>query len=104
MMRRILIDYARRRGYAKRGGGAPHVSLEEAAVLTEERAANLIALDDALNSLAALDPQQCRVVELKFFGGLTTEETAEVLGLSVDKVKREWSTAKLWLFRKLSKS
>jgi RNA polymerase sigma factor (TIGR02999 family) len=99
MMRRILIDYAR-----KRGGGAPHVSLEEAAVLTEERAANLIALDDALNSLAALDPQQCRVVELKFFGGLTTEETAEVLGLSVDKVKREWSTAKLWLFRKLSKS
>lgn len=101
MMRRILIDYARRRGYAKRGGGAGHVSLEEAAVLTEERAANLIALDDALNRLAKLDPQQCRVVELKFFGGLNTVETAEVLGLSVDKVKREWSTAKAWLAKEM---
>lgn len=102
MMRRILIDYARKRGYAKRGGGAPHVPLDEAAVLSEERAANLIALDDALNSLAALDPQQCRVVELRFFGGLTVEETAAVLGLSVDKVKREWSTAKAWLAKQMS--
>lgn len=102
MMRRILIDYARKRGYAKRGGGAPHVPLDEAAVLSEERAANLIALDDALNSLAALDSQQCRVVELRFFGGLTVEETAAVLGLSVDKIKREWSTAKAWLAKQMS--
>ena len=102
MMRRILIDYARKRGYAKRGGGAPHVPLDEAAVLSEERAADLIALDEALNSLAALDEQQCRVVELRFFGGLTIEETAAVLGLSVDKVKREWSTAKAWLAKQMS--
>jgi RNA polymerase sigma factor (TIGR02999 family) len=102
LMRRILIDYARRRQYAKRGGGAPHVSLDEAAVLSEERAADLIALDDALDSLASIDPQQSRVVELRFFGGLTVEETAEVLKLSHDMVKREWSTAKAWLYREMS--
>ena len=99
LMRRILIDYARRRQYAKRGGGAPQVPLDEAAVLSDERAADLVALDDALRGLAALDPQQGRVVELRFFGGLTVEETAEVLKLSPDKVKREWSTAKAWLSR-----
>ena len=102
LMRRILIDYARRRQYAKRGGGAPHVSLDEAAVLSEERAADLIALDEALGSLALIDPQQSRVVELRFFGGLTVEETAEVLKLSHDMVKREWSTAKAWLYREMS--
>ena len=102
LMRRILIDYARRRQYAKRGGGAPHVSLDEAAVLSEERATDLIALDEALEGLASIDPQQSRVVELRFFGGLTIEETAEVLKLSHDMVKREWSTAKAWLYREMS--
>jgi RNA polymerase sigma factor (TIGR02999 family) len=104
LMRRILIDYARKRGYAKRGAGAPHVLLDEATVLSQERAADLIALDDALTSLADLDPQQTRVVELRFFGGLSIEETAEFLGLSVDKVKREWSTAKAWLYQEMSRS
>lgn len=102
LMRRILIDYARRRHYAKRGGGAPHVALDEAAVLSDERAADLIALDEALTSLASIDPQQARVVELRFFGGLTVEETAEVLKLSHDMVKREWSTARAWLHREMS--
>jgi RNA polymerase sigma factor (TIGR02999 family) len=102
LMRRILIDYAHRRLYAKRGGGAPRVSLDEAAVLSDERAADLVALDEALRGLAAVDPQQSRVVELRFFGGLTIEETAEVLELSVDRVKREWSTAKAWLAREMS--
>jgi RNA polymerase sigma factor (TIGR02999 family) len=102
LMRRILIDYARRRHYAKRGGGAPQVSLDEAAVLSDERAADLVALDEALLDLASIDPQQSRVVELRFFGGLTVEETAEVLKLSHDKVKREWSTAKAWLYREMS--
>jgi RNA polymerase sigma factor (TIGR02999 family) len=102
LMRRILIDYARARQYAKRGGGAPHVALDEAMVLSDERAADLVALDEALTSLASIDPQQSRVVELRFFGGLTIEETAEVLKLSHDMVKREWSTAKAWLSREMS--
>jgi RNA polymerase sigma-70 factor (ECF subfamily) len=103
-MRRILIDHARKHRYAKRGGGAQKISLEEAAVISDERAADLVALDEALISLAAIDPQQSRVVEMRFFGGLTIEETAEVLKLSVDMVKREWATAKAWLFHQMSKS
>jgi RNA polymerase sigma-70 factor (ECF subfamily) len=103
-MRRILIDYARKQRYAKRGGGAPKICLEEAAVMSQERAADLVALDQALITLASLDPQQSRVVELRFFGGLTIEETAEVLRLSVDMVKREWATAKAWLSREMSNS
>ena len=103
-MRRILIDYARKQRYAKRGGGAPKISLEEAAVMSQERAADLVALDQALITMASLDPQQSRVVELRFFGGLTIEETAEVLRLSVDMVKREWATAKAWLSREMSNS
>jgi RNA polymerase sigma factor (TIGR02999 family) len=103
-MRRILIDYARKQRYAKRGGGAPKISLEEAAVMSQERAADLVALDQALITLASLDPQQSRVVELRFFGGLTIEETAEVQRLSVDMVKREWATAKAWLSREMSNS
>jgi RNA polymerase sigma-70 factor (ECF subfamily) len=103
-MRRILIDYARKQRYAKRGGGAPKISLEEAAVMSQERAADLVALDEALTTLASIDPQQSRVVELRFFGGLTIEETAEVLKLSVDMVKREWATAKAWLSREMSNS
>ncbi|HET6891899.1 MAG TPA: sigma-70 family RNA polymerase sigma factor [Pyrinomonadaceae bacterium] len=101
-MRRILIDYARKQRYAKRGEGAPMVSLDEAAIMSQERAADLVALDEALEGLAAIDPQQSRVVELRFFGGLTIEETAEVLKLSVDMVKREWATAKAWLAREMS--
>lgn len=103
-MRRILIDYARKQRYAKRGGGAPKISLEEAAVMSQERAADLVSLDEALTTLASIDPQQSRVVELRFFGGLTIAETAEVLRLSVDMVKREWTTAKAWLSREMSNS
>lgn len=104
LMRRILIDYARKHRSAKRGGEVRQVSLDEAAVMTEERAAELTALDEALENLASFDPQQSRVVELRFFGGLTIEETAEVMKLSVDMVKREWSTAKGWLYREMSRN
>lgn len=104
MMRRILVDYARKRRYAKRGGELFKVSLAEAAGLSEERAADVIALDEALKILAEIDPQQSRVVELRFFGGLTIEETAEVLALSHDMVKREWATAKAWLYREMSEN
>ena len=102
MMRRILVDYARKRRYAKRGGELIKVSLTEAAGLTEERVADVIALHEALKSLAEIDPQQSSVVELRFFGGLTIEETAEVLGLSRDMVNREWTTAKAWLYQEMS--
>ncbi len=104
MMRRILVDYARKRGYAKRGGGVRQVSLDEAADLAQDRAAGLLLLDSALTSLGSVDPQQGRIVELRYFGGLTVEETAEALGLSVDKVKREWTTAKAWLYREMSEA
>jgi RNA polymerase sigma factor (TIGR02999 family) len=104
MMRRILVDYARKSCYAKRGGGVRPLSLDEAAVLTEERSAEILRLDDALTSLAALDAQQCRVVELRYFGGLTLKETAAALRVSVDKVKLEWSTAKAWLYREMSEA
>jgi RNA polymerase sigma factor (TIGR02999 family) len=102
VMRRILIDHARSHNYAKRGGGAPHFSLDEAAVLSNERAAGLIALDDALTSLAAIDPRKSKIVELRFFGGLTVEETAEVLEISPITVMREWRVAKAWLLREVS--
>jgi RNA polymerase sigma factor (TIGR02999 family) len=103
-MCRILIDHARKHRYAKRGGGARKISLDDVAVISDERAADLLALDEALFSLASIDSQQSRIVELRFFGGLTIEETAEVLKLSVDMVKREWSTAKAWLFREMNKT
>jgi RNA polymerase sigma factor (TIGR02999 family) len=104
-MRRILIEHARSRQSARRGGAeARKVSLDEAAVLADEQAAEMIALDDALTSLAALDPRKGRVVELRYFGGLEIEETAEVLGISPATVKREWSTARLWLHREISRS
>ena len=102
MMRRILVDYARKRRYAKRGGDLLKVSLTEAEGLTEGRVADVMALDEALKSLAEIDPQQSSVVELRFFGGLTIEETAEVLGLSRDMVNREWTTAKAWLYQEMS--
>jgi len=102
MMRRILVDYARGRLYAKRGGGAVHVSLEKADAVSNERTAELTALDEALKELEMIDPRQARVVELRFFGGLTIKETAEVMDISADTVKREWNTAKAWLYREMS--
>jgi RNA polymerase sigma-70 factor (ECF subfamily) len=102
-MRCILVDYARARNSAKRGGSAQPVELNEAVSVTEERAPDLAALDDALNQLAKLDQRQSRVVELKFFGGLTNEETAEVLKVSVGTVKSDWRDAKAWLYRELNR-
>lgn len=101
MMRRILVDYARSHLYAKRGAGAIHVSLDHAQLVSNEPAAEVTALDEALSKLESIDPQQARVVELKFFGGLTIKETAEVMKISVDMVKREWSTARAWLYREM---
>lgn len=102
MMRRILVDYARSHLYAKRGGGAVHVSLDHAGLVANEPSAEVTALDEALTKLESFDPQQARVVELRFFGGLTIKETAELMGISVDMVKREWGTAKAWLYREMS--
>lgn len=104
MIRRILVDHARGRHASKRGSGAPKLSLDEALATPERRDLDLIALDDALNSLAKIDPQQARIVELRFFTGLTVEETAEVLGISPATVKRDWVTAKAWLYRDISRA
>jgi RNA polymerase sigma factor (TIGR02999 family) len=101
MMRRILVDFARNRHYLKRGGGALQVSLAEAAGISSERGKDLVALDDALNSLAAVDQRKSQVVEFRFFGGLTVEETAEVLKVSSETVLRDWKLAKVWLLREL---
>ncbi|MBI1760326.1 MAG: sigma-70 family RNA polymerase sigma factor [Acidobacteria bacterium] len=102
LMRRVLVDFARARQYQKRGGGAQQVSLEEALVVSNERGAELIALDDALQTLAAADERASKVVELRFFGGFSIEETAEVLRVSPETVKRDWQWAKVWLLRELS--
>ena len=104
LMRSILVDHARSHAYAKRGGGAHKTELDEAMVVSKERAAEVVALDDALKQLANFDLKQSRIVELRFFGGLTIEETAEVLHLSPATIKREWSTAKAWLYHELAKS
>ena len=101
MMRRVLVDFARSRQYAKRGGDAQQVSLSEAEALPIDRDAEIIKLDDALQSLAELSPRQCRIVELRFFGGLSVEETAEVLDISPRTVIREWNVARAWLYREL---
>jgi RNA polymerase sigma factor (TIGR02999 family) len=101
LMRRILVEHARRHNL-KRGGGLQHVSLEEAAVVGGDRPADLVALDDAMNALARLDARKAQVVEMRFFGGLSVGETAEVLKVSSVTVKRDWSTAKLWLYRELA--
>jgi RNA polymerase sigma factor (TIGR02999 family) len=100
-MRRILVDAARSRGYQKRGGGAVLLSLDDALVVPIEPATDLVALDDALTALAAVDARKSQVVELRFFGGLSIEETAEALHVSRDTVKRDWKMAKLWLLREL---
>jgi RNA polymerase sigma factor (TIGR02999 family) len=102
MMRRILVDYARSRNYAKRRGQTPHVSLDEAMIVSNERPWDVVALDDALTSLNSVDPRKCEVVELRYFGGLSIEEIADVLKVSPITVRRDWSTAKAWLYRELS--
>ena len=103
LMRRILIDFARSRGYLKRGGDVLDVSLEEAPSACNEAGVNLVALDDALNALAAVDARKSKVVELRFFGGLSVEETAEVSHISSDTVIRDWRLAKLSLLHELSR-
>jgi RNA polymerase sigma factor (TIGR02999 family) len=102
LMRQILVDVARRRAQLKRGGAVERVTLDET-VWVGERAPDLVALDDALNTLAALDERQSRIVELKFFGGLTEDEIAEVLGVSARTVRGDWSLARAWLLRELSR-
>jgi RNA polymerase sigma factor (TIGR02999 family) len=102
VMRRILVDAARARGYQKRGGGAEKVSLDEALLVSAEPRQDLIALDDALTALAAFDLRKSQVVEMRFFGGLSVDETAEALRVSADTVMRDWRLAKVWLLRELS--
>jgi RNA polymerase sigma-70 factor, ECF subfamily len=101
-MRRILVGYARRRKRAKRGDGAIQISLDEAAILSNERASEMVAIDEALESLAAVDPRKSQIVELRFFGGLSIDETAEVLHVSPGTVMRDWTLAKAWLRQEIS--
>ena len=101
LMRRILVDHARRHNL-KRGGGVQHVPLDEAAVVSRDPGVDLVALDDALTALARVDPRKARVVEMRFFAGLSVEETAAVIKVSPVTVRRDWSSAKIWLYRELS--
>lgn len=101
VMRHILIDHARKYRYAKRGGGAQLVTLDGVAVTAEQRAAEFVELDEALTRLAKIDPRKEKIIELRFFGGLTIEETAEVLGVSEITVKRDWRSARAWLLREI---
>ena len=103
MMRHILVDYARKKHRAKRGGSVQHLPIEEAMTVSAERAAELIELDDALKRLAAVNTRQSRVVELRYFGGLSVEETAEVLKVSAVTVMRDWTAARAWLYRDIAK-
>ena len=100
-MRCVLVDYARRRGYAKRGGNPIRVSLSEADQTSEQKSAEVIAVDEALIRLATLDPRKSRIVELRYFGGFSVEESADLLGLSSRTIKREWRWARAWLYREL---
>jgi RNA polymerase sigma factor (TIGR02999 family) len=104
MMRRILVDFARRRPRVDKDQDAVHISLDEALTITSERDPDLLALDDALKSLSTIDERKSRIVELRFFGGLSVEETAEVMKMSSITVIREWNKAKAWLYRELNKS
>jgi RNA polymerase sigma factor (TIGR02999 family) len=99
LMRRILVDFARSRGYQKRGGDAVRVELDDARIPAANLGADVVALDDALNALATIDERGAKVVELRFFGGLSEEETAEALGISLRTVQRDWALAKAWLLR-----
>ncbi len=100
IIRRILVDHARKRGYAKRGGGAIQVTLDEGVIAAETRPVDMLALDEALASLFEFDPRKARVVELRYFGGLSIEETAEILGISQETAKRDWKMAKAELLAK----
>jgi RNA polymerase sigma factor (TIGR02999 family) len=102
MMRRILVDYAKARQAAKRGSGAAMVPLDETIAVPDLRSVDVVALDEALSQLAEIDPRQGRIVEMRFFMGLSHEEIADILEISVTTVKREWRTARLWLYRELS--
>ena len=102
LMRRILVDHARSRGYQKRGGGAAAVTLDDALLAAPERGMNFVALDDAVHDLARLDARKSRVVELRFFGGLSVAETADALDISPETVMRDWRFAKVWLLRQIS--
>ena len=104
LMRRILVDFARQRPRAVGGAEARHISLEDALTITDDKDSDLLALDEALNDLARIDERKSRVVELRFFGGLSVEETAEVIGIAPVTVMREWRKAKAWLYRELSTS
>ena len=104
IMRRILIDHARRYDYIKRGGGAQKISLDEAALVAKERGRALLMLDEALNTLAAIDPRRSHVVELRYFGGLNNEEIAGVLKISENTVTRDWNMARAWLYQELRRS
>jgi RNA polymerase sigma factor (TIGR02999 family) len=101
LMRRVLVDHARSRGYRKRGGGAQRVTVSEELLMSPEPTVDIVALDGALTALAALDDRKSRVVELRFFGGLSVNETATALRVSPDTVKRDWRLAKLWLLKEL---
>ena len=101
IIRRIVVDYARRQGYAKRGGGAVQIALDEALAADPGRTADVLALDDALVSLSRIDARKARVVELRYFGGLSVEETAEALNISAETVARDWRMAKAWLLKEL---
>ena len=101
LMRRVLVDHARSRGYQKRGGGAQRVTLHEGLATSADAAVDVVALDRALEALAKVDDRKARIIELRFFGGFSVEETAEVLQVSPDTVKRDWRLAKLWLLREL---
>ncbi|MGH9839359.1 MAG: sigma-70 family RNA polymerase sigma factor [Blastocatellia bacterium] len=102
LMRQILVDFARKRRYQKRGGAAQQVSFDEALAVGEQRNEDLVALDDALEALARIDPRKNQVIEMRFFGGLSVEETAEALQVSADTVMRDWRLARVWLLRELS--
>lgn len=102
LMRRVLVDVARARLAEKRGGGAERVTLDEGLLLSDGNSGQVIAVDDALHQLARVDPRKAQVVELRFFGGLTVDESAEVLGVSPDTIMRDWKMAKVWLLRELS--
>jgi len=104
IMRRILIDHARRYDYTKRGGGAQKISLDEAALVAKERGRALLMLDEALNTLARIDPRRSQVVELRYFGGLNNEEIAGVLKISENTVTRDWNMARAWLYQELRRS
>jgi RNA polymerase sigma factor (TIGR02999 family) len=104
VMRHLLVDHARAKQYAKRGGGSQQVTLNEGSALVDESPIEVLALNEALDRLAVVDLRKSRIVELRYFGGLSSEETAEVLGVSEITVKREWLKAKAWLFRELSQT